>query len=164
MAGNTSRTALTGTLRRNVPAGWSRKPFTTSSAASTSFRAGPSRASKPAPASVGATLRVVRLSSLTPSCASRRRTASLRPDALPPLARAPSGKPPARATARKALRSPNSTFTVRHPAQPVQIVAGYRDSGQRLFLPHHSREKDHVQHQPVSDVYPRQPLREAARL
>ena len=37
------------------------------------------------PASVGTTLRVVRLSSRTPSCASSRRTASLRPDALAPL-------------------------------------------------------------------------------
>ena len=93
MAGSTSRAALTGTLSLSVPAGRSRKPFTTSSAASTSVSAGPSRSSRRAPASVGTTLRVVRLSSLTPSLASSRRTASLSPDALPPLARAPSRKP-----------------------------------------------------------------------
>ena len=126
MPGSTSRAALTGTLRRNNPAGLSRKPFTTSMAASTSVRAGPSRCSSRVPASVGTTLRVVRLSSLTPSCASRRRTASLRPDALLPLARAPSRKPLARATATKAFRSPRSTFTVRYPAQPVRIVPDYR--------------------------------------
>ena len=51
----------------SVPAGRSRKPLTTSSAASTSPSAGPSRSSRRAPASVGTTLRVVRLSSLTPS-------------------------------------------------------------------------------------------------
>src|SRR5580693_1144886 len=75
-----------------------------SSAASTSVKAGPSRSSSRWPAAVGATLRVVRLSSLTPSCASSRRTASLSPDALAPFARAPSRKPPARATATKAFR------------------------------------------------------------
>jgi hypothetical protein len=126
MLDSTSRAALTGTLRRSEPAGLSRKPFTTSMAASTSVNAGPSRSSRRSPASVGATLRVVRLSNLTPSCASRRRTASLRPDALLPLARAPSRKPLARATATKAFKSPRSIFTVRFSAQAVQIVPDYR--------------------------------------
>jgi hypothetical protein len=126
IVGSTSRAALTGTLSRSVPAGLSRKPFTTSSAASTSVKAGPSRSSSRWPAAVGATLRVVRLSSLTPSCASSRRTASLSPDALAPFARAPSRKPPARATATKAFRSARSTFIVRQSAQAVRIVPGYR--------------------------------------
>src|ERR1700733_14426779 len=134
MPGSTSRAALTGTLRRNNPAGLSRKTFTTSMAASTSVNAGPSRCSRCAPASVGTTLRVVRLSSLTPSCASRRRTASLRLDALLPLTRAPSRKPLARATATKAWRSPRSTFTVRFSAQPVRIVPDYREPTRRLSL------------------------------
>src|SRR5579859_2982095 len=134
MPGSTSRAALTGTLRRNEPAGRSRKPFTTSRAAATSVKAGPSRSSKPLPASVRMTLRVVRLSSLTPSCASSRRTASLSPDALPPPARAPSRNPRARATATKAFRSPRSTFTVRHSAQPVRIALYYREQGQRLSV------------------------------
>src|SRR3984957_8984043 len=135
MPGSTSRAALTGTLRRNNPAGRSRKPFTTSMAASTSVNAGPSRCSRCVPASVGTTLRVVRLSSLTPSCASRRRTASLRPEALLPLARAPSRKPLARATATKAFRSPRSIFTVRFSAQPVRIVPDYRQPWRRLSVP-----------------------------
>ena len=55
-----SRAALIGTFSRNVPAGRLRKQFTTSSAASTSRNAGPSRSSKRCPASVGTTVRVVR--------------------------------------------------------------------------------------------------------
>src|ERR1700733_9131267 len=135
MPGSTNRAALTGTLRRNNPAGLSRKPFTTSMAASTSVIAGPRRCSRGAPASGGTTLRVVRLSSLTPGCVSRRRTASLRPDALLPLARAPSRKPLARAPATKALRSPRSTFTVRFSVQPVQIVPDYREQRRQLSVP-----------------------------
>src|SRR5580704_2221932 len=71
----------------------------------------------------------------TPSCASRRRTASLRPEALLPLARAPSRKPLARATATKAFRLPRSIFTVRFPAQPVRIVPDYRQPWRRLSVP-----------------------------
>ena len=53
MRGSTSRAALTGTLSRSVPAGRSRKPFTTSSAASTSLSAGPAAPAGARPASVG---------------------------------------------------------------------------------------------------------------
>src|SRR5258705_8832937 len=132
MAGSTSRAALTGTLSLSVPAGRSRKRFTTSRAASTSASAGPSRSSKRAPASLGTTLRVVRLSSLTPSLVSKRRTASLNPDALPPLARALSRKPLARATAAKASRSARSILTVRCSARPVLIIHDYRTGGRPL--------------------------------
>src|SRR6185369_2171279 len=81
-------------------------------------------------------LRVVRFNNLTPSCVSRRRTASLSPDALLPLARAPSRKPLARATAAKASRSLNSIFTVRYSAQPVQIISDYRTDWRHLYLDH----------------------------
>ncbi len=102
-----------------VPAGLSLNPLTTSTAASTSASAGPNRSSNRAPASVGATLRVLRLSRRTPRVFSRRRSASLRLDALPPVSRAASRNPPARATATKAVRSPISAFIVRLGAQPV---------------------------------------------
>ncbi len=61
------------------------------------------------PASVVVTLRVVRCSRRRPSRSSSRRTASLSPEALCPVARAASRKPPARATATKASRSARPT-------------------------------------------------------
>src|SRR5579859_2521594 len=142
MAGSTSRAALTGTFRRNVPMGRSRKRLTTSMAASTSLSAGVRRSSRRCPASVGTTLRVVRLSSLTPSRPSNRRTASLRPDALPPTARAPSRKPLALATATNASKSARSIFIVRNSAQPVQILRSCRTARQVLFCPASDREND----------------------
>src|SRR5277367_608206 len=129
MRGRTRREALTGTFRRSVPAGRSRKPLTTSSAASTSPKAGPSRSRSRAPASVGATLRVLRLSSRTPSLASSRLTASLKPEALVPLARAASRKPPVRATATNAVRSSRSAAIVRNSERPVPIRPYYRTLG-----------------------------------
>src|SRR5690242_1585564 len=107
------------------------------------------------PASVGTTLRVVRFSSLTPSCASSRRTASLRPDALPPVTRAPSRKPLARATAMNALRSPRSIFTVPKSAQPVRIVSTYDTLGQPLSAVHLAQEVDHDPHQPIRYILTR---------
>src|SRR6185312_13673929 len=141
ISGSTSRAALTGTLSLSVPAGRSRKPFTASRAASTSDNAGPSRSSSPLPASVGATLRVVRLSNLTPNPVSRRRTASLNPDALPPLVRAPSRKPPERATVTKAFKSCRSIFIVRESAQAVWIVPDYHAATQRLSVFRLEKEK-----------------------
>lgn len=63
---------------------------------------------KIAPASVGATLRVVRFRSRTASRVSTLRTASLRLEAPEPLDRPAWRNPPARATATKAVRSPRS--------------------------------------------------------
>ncbi|OTP78321.1 Aldo-keto reductase [Caballeronia sordidicola] len=106
--GNTIRAALDGTFSLSVPVGLSRKPFRTSSAASISLKSGDSFSMRRSPASVGATLRVVRFSRRSPSLASRRRTAMLRLDADTPLMRAASRKPPARATDTNAARSLNS--------------------------------------------------------
>jgi len=81
---------------------------------------------------LGATLRVVRFSSRTPSCSSSRRTASLSPDALAPLARAPSRKPLARATATKAFRYCNLVITdvelveLRYAGKPAAFLRGFR--------------------------------------
>jgi hypothetical protein len=74
------------------------------------------------PASVGATLRVVLCSSRTPSCASSRLTASLSPEGLLPLMRAPSRNPFAWATTKNAWSSLRLIFTVRFSGQPVQTV------------------------------------------
>src|SRR3984885_2058419 len=122
-------------------------------AASTSLSAGVSRSSRRLPTSVGTTLRVVRLRSLTPSRASSRRTASLSPDALPPLTRAPSRKPLARATATKASRSPRSAFIVRYSVRAVRIVHHYRTPRQRLALRYPEEEIDHVHHRPVQHLH-----------
>ncbi len=103
--GSTSLAALTGTFSLRVPDGRSRKSLTTSRADSTSPSAGTIRSISLAPASVGATLRVVRFSSRTPSRASMRRMASLRLEADLPLSRAASRKPLALTTATKASRS-----------------------------------------------------------
>ena len=81
---------------------------------------------KIAPASVGATLRVVRFRSRTPSRVSSLRTASLRLEAPEPLDRPAWRNPPARATATKAVRSPRSAPIVRCSAQAVPIVPDYR--------------------------------------
>src|SRR5262245_20572541 len=48
--------------------------------------------------------------------------------------RAPSRKPPARATAMNALRSPKSVFIVRLSVQPVRIITHYRTGRQHLVL------------------------------
>jgi hypothetical protein len=106
--GNTMRAALEGTFSLSVPVGLSLKPLSTSSAASISLKSGVSFSIRRSPASVGATLRVVRFSRRRPSFVSSRRTAILRLDADTPLLRAASRKPPARATETKAARSFNS--------------------------------------------------------
>src|SRR3569833_3905604 len=163
MAGSTRRAALIGTLSRSIPAGRSRNTLTTTSAASTPSSAGASPSIKRAPASVGVTLRVVRWSRRTPNLSSRRRTASLRADALAPLARAASRKPRACATARKAFRSPRSAFIVHQSAPPVQIMPDYRGSRQRLPVGH-QEETDHADDRSRRDFQTWQPHREAPRL
>src|ERR1700722_10249152 len=126
MRGSTSRAALTGTLSRSVPAGRSRKLLTTSSDASTSVNATARRSKSRAPASVGATLRVERLSSRTASRVSTLRTASLKLEALEPVTRDASRKPPERTTATNAVRSVRSPAIVRLSAQPVPTAPYYR--------------------------------------
>jgi hypothetical protein len=77
----------------------------------------------------------VRLNSRTLSCASRRRTASLSAEALPPLARAPSRNPPACATAIKALRSAQSDLIVLSTVQVVRIMPTYPANYQAVSWP-----------------------------
>src|SRR5471032_19172 len=124
--GNTMRAALDGTLSFSVPLGLSLNPFRTSSDASISLNNGASFSISRSPGSVGATLRVVRLSKRRPSFASSRRTAMLRLEAETPLIRAASRKPPARATETNAARSFNSMVTVHFFKQPVQFRPDYR--------------------------------------
>ncbi len=119
MGGKTIRAALDGTLSLSVPVGFSLNPFRTSSAASISLNKGTSFSRRRNPASVGATLRVVRFKRRMPSFASRRRTAILRLEADTPLIRAASRKPPARATETNAARSFNSMVIVQNFQQPV---------------------------------------------
>src|SRR5690349_3279652 len=92
------------------------------------------------PASVGTTLRVVRLSNLKPSFASRRLTATLSPEAETPPVRAASRKPPARATDTKAARSFSSKAIVHHFEQPVLIIGIYFTAA----------EADSERHQPLT--------------
>src|ERR1700676_3280080 len=123
--GNTIRAALDGTLSLSVPVGLSLNPFKTSIAASISLNNGVSFSMRRSPASVGATLRVVRLSKRSSSFDSRRRTAMLRLEAETPLIRAASRKPPARATETNTARSLNSMAIVHFVKQPVQFRSDY---------------------------------------
>src|SRR6266702_1407164 len=125
MSGKTMRAALDGTLSLSVPVGLSRNTFRTSSAASISLNRGVSFSMRRRPASVGATLRVVRFRRRRPSLASRRRTAMLRLEADTPLLRAASRKPPARATETKAARSFSSMAIVHIFKQPVHVKPVY---------------------------------------
>jgi hypothetical protein len=105
---------------QSMPAGRSRKPLTTSSAASTSPSAGPA-----APA---ARARLGRrhaaggaVEQPTPRRASSRRTASLSAEALAAAARARFAKAARRATATKAPRSQRSMPLFCFPHKPVLI-------------------------------------------
>ena len=75
---------MDGTLILSRPAGPSCEPLTSSRAPARSDSIGDSLSSNRWPASVGVTLRVVRLSSRVPSLASSRRTASLSAEAETP--------------------------------------------------------------------------------
>src|SRR6187402_1834252 len=139
IGGSTRRATLAGTLSLSVPAGRLRKALTTSSAASTSPSAGTNRSNRRAPASVGATLRVVRLSRRRPSRVSSRRTASLSRDGELCEARAASRKPRACTTATNAERSSSSAMIVRFPVQPVPTVRDYRAPMPRPYRGHATR-------------------------
>src|SRR6266446_300960 len=137
IGGRMSRATAIGTLSLSVPVRLSRKPFTVSTAAATSPNAGTRRSSRRAPASVGVTLRVVRLRRRTPSRVSNRRTASLRVEAEVPRTVAAPRKLRCRATAVKASRSARSgSVIVRYSAQLVSVMTDYRTLDQPVFLLH----------------------------
>ena len=166
IAGSTSRAALTGTLSRSVPAGRSRKPFTTSSAASTSVNAGPSRSSR-------------RCAGLGRRDAARR--AVEQPDAelrFQPAHRLAEAGGAAAARARAVAKAAGA----RHRDEGVQITeidlhcslfrtacadcARLSRSARAIVLACAigSEEIDHVQHRQSRHIHPRRPHREAARL
>ena len=103
IGGRTFIATITGTLSLSVPRGLERKPLTTSSPLSISPSAGASRSSRRWPASVGVTLRVVRLRRRTPSAASSRRPLRSRPRPTRP-ARRPRRESRARGRRRRRRR------------------------------------------------------------
>src|SRR6266478_7998886 len=112
---------------RKRPDGTSRKPRTWSSAAPTSDIAGPTRASNSSPASVNATLRVVRFISRTPSRSSMSRNRWLKLDTETRCSSAARRKFRVRATATKASRSRRSkSFIVRYSEQAIWNCPAYR--------------------------------------
>src|SRR5437868_9234421 len=135
--------AAPGTLRRSVPVGASRKPFTSSSASFTSEKIGVNRAASRIPASVGVTERVVRLRRRTPSRSSRSRTDWLKVEAETPRSRAARLKLRCRTIAEKASRSESSgRLIVRFPAQPIWHCADYRMNYFMAHQPcHHTRQE-----------------------
>src|SRR3989441_677103 len=100
------------TTKRTRPAGRSRSPETSSSASRTSPSAGRSRATSCAPASVGATLRVVRASKRTPKRSSSSRIAWLSAEGVTPRRLAARVKLRSSATARNADRTLSSSRTI----------------------------------------------------
>jgi aryl-alcohol dehydrogenase-like predicted oxidoreductase len=97
--------ACSPTAKRTVPAGFSRNALSAASAASISSKRGPTLSNRRSPASVGATLRVVRASSRNPRRASRARIVWLNADCETPSFAAALVKLRSLATARKAIRS-----------------------------------------------------------
>src|SRR5881296_275878 len=100
------------TTKRTRPAGRSRSPETSSRASRTSPSAGRSRATSCAPASVGATLRVVRASKRTPKRSSSSRIAWLSAEGVTPRRLAARVKLRSSATARNADRTLSSSRTI----------------------------------------------------
>jgi hypothetical protein len=90
---------------RMVPAGLSRSALSAANSASISAKRGPRERSRRSPASVGATLRVVRISSRRPSRASRPRMVWLSAGCDTPSWAAARVKLRSRATARNAAKS-----------------------------------------------------------
>ena len=90
---------------RMVPAGLSRRSLSAATSASISSKRAPSVCSSRAPASVGDTLRVVRVSSRMPSRVSSARRVWLSADCDTRSCAAARVKLPSRATATKANRS-----------------------------------------------------------
>lgn len=138
------RATALGTLSRKVPVGLSRKAFTASSAPSTSASTGARRSMSRSPASVGVTLRVVRLSRRTPIRASSRRTAVLRAEGDTPRATAAPRKPRARATAMKASRSERlAPVIVQNIAQALPNSQDYRTTDCEACFGHQTRQSGH---------------------
>jgi hypothetical protein len=97
--------ACSPALIRIRPAGRSRKAVSAASPASISSKCGPIVASSRSPASVGATLRVVRVSRRRPSRSSKARIVWLSAEGETPVSAAARVKLRSRATARKPGRS-----------------------------------------------------------
>jgi len=89
----------------DVPAGFSRSSLSAESSESICSNLGPTVRSRRSPASVGATLRVVRVNSRKPSRSSRPRMVWLSADCETPSCAAARVKLRSRATARNAMRS-----------------------------------------------------------
>ena len=100
---------------RMVPAGFSRNSPSAASSASMPSKCGPMRASSRSPASVGATLRVVRVSSRTPRRSSSPAMVWLSADCDTPSPAAARVKLRARATAKKAVRSESVSRAIKKP-------------------------------------------------
>ena len=97
--------AFSVAVMRMVPAGFSRSSLSAASSPSISSKRGPTVRSSRSPASVGATLRVVRVRSRSPSRSSSPRIVWLSADCDTPSFAAAFVKLPSRATATKARRS-----------------------------------------------------------
>src|ERR1700761_3465192 len=124
---STRSTAGGGALMRSRPEGTPRRPRTSSSAALTSNMAGAPPASGISPASVNATLRVVRLPSRTPSRSSMSRRRWLRPETEMRLSCAARRKFRVRATATNAARSRKSrSLIVHYYEQGIANCPSYR--------------------------------------
>src|SRR3989442_1719205 len=104
--------AMGDTTKRTRPAGRSRSPVITSTAPRMSPSAGRRRAMSFSPASVGATLRVVRASRCTPNRSSSPRIAWLSAEGVTPRRLAARVKLRSSATARNADRTLSSSLTI----------------------------------------------------
>ena len=114
-----------GTVMRSCPAGRSRNALTESTAASNSSNNGRKRVSMRSPASVGATLRVVRLSSRTPRLSSSSRMVWLSELVDSPSCAAALVKLPQSATATKALSLAKRVSRIVEPN--TRVLAKSRD-------------------------------------
>ena len=110
-------------VMRTVPAGLSRSSLKASTWASISSKRGPMDRIRRSPASVGATLRVVRDNSLSPRRASRALTLWLKADGVTPTLDAALEKLFSRATARKATISLKSVIGIREIYSQVHSVS-----------------------------------------
>src|SRR6267142_4419239 len=100
--------------------------------------AGPTRASNNSPASVRATLRVVRFIRRTPSRSSMSRRRWLRLETETPCSTAARRKFRVRATATKASRSRRSkSFIVRYTEQTIYHCPAYRFNRKGPYQPRH---------------------------
>src|ERR1700674_3823756 len=131
---------------RNRPEGTSRMLRMSSGASTTSLSAGARRCNILSPASVGATLRVVRFSRRTPSRSSRSRMRWLKLDADMRSSTAARRKLRSRATATKAARSRRSSCIVRSREQSIHDYPSYRKANTAVLFSHrrssrHARQR-----------------------